>query len=171
MTTQIYVIRHAKAGARDRWTGPDELRPLTEGGWRQARGLVETLAGRPLTRILSSPYVRCVQTVEPLAEDRDLPVEAMPELREGMAFDLVEKVALGASVDGPIALSVHGDAIRALVDDLRRRGVLNGNGDGDVRKGCTWILDADRGSIVEARYVPPPGNDETPGDGRAQSSP
>jgi 8-oxo-dGTP diphosphatase len=156
VTTPIYVIRHAKAGDRERWTGPDELRPLTGGGWRQANGLVETLAGRPLTRILSSPYVRCVQTMEPLAEEREIPVEAIPELGEGMAFDLLEKIAVGASASGPAALSVHGDVLRALVDDLRERGILNGNGRGDVRKGCIWILQVHRGTIVEARYVPPP---------------
>jgi phosphohistidine phosphatase SixA len=156
VTTPIYVIRHAKAGDRERWTGPDELRPLTDAGWRQANGLVERLAGRPLTRILSSPYVRCVQTMEPLADEREIPVEAISELGEGMAFDLLEKVAVGASASGPAALSVHGDVLRALVDDLRERGVLSGNGRGDVRKGCIWIVQVHRGGIVDARYVAPP---------------
>ena len=156
MTTPVYVIRHAKAGDRDRWAGPDELRPLTDAGWRQALGLARVLAHRPITRILSSPYVRCIQTLEPLARERALRVEAVPELGEGMAFDLVEKVAVDAAANGPAAISVHGDALKALIDDLRHRGILNGNGHGDVRKGCTWILQIDQATIVDAHYVAPP---------------
>src|SRR5262249_55413614 len=63
----VYLVRHAKAGSREQWRADDDLRPLTTKGWRQAEGLVEAFADRPLASILSSPAVRCVQTVEPLA--------------------------------------------------------------------------------------------------------
>ena len=81
--TRSYLVRHGEAGDRHAWHDPDELRPLTEEGWRQAKALVDLLADAEIDRLLSSPYVRCVQTLEPLAEARGLPVETTPVLAEG----------------------------------------------------------------------------------------
>ena len=67
MTGPIYLVRHAKAGHRERWTDDDEVRPLTKKGWRQAKALVELFDTQPFARLVSSRYVRCVQTLEPLA--------------------------------------------------------------------------------------------------------
>ena len=67
---------------RSEWEGDDRLRPLDERGRRQAEALVDALAAFPITRIFSSPYDRCVQTVEPLAAQRGLPVELREELGE-----------------------------------------------------------------------------------------
>jgi 8-oxo-(d)GTP phosphatase len=81
--TKVFLVRHASAGNRKKWTGDDRLRPLDEHGFREAEGLVELLQeGRP-TRVLSSGYVRCRQTVEPLAEALGLEVEEYAELAEG----------------------------------------------------------------------------------------
>ena len=80
----VYLVRHARAGHRATWQGEDDsLRPLDERGRRQADALVAQLADREFARILSSPFARCVQTVEPLAEARGLPVEAVDSLAEG----------------------------------------------------------------------------------------
>jgi 8-oxo-dGTP diphosphatase len=70
-----YLVRHAHAGDKHTWTGPDPLRPLSEPGRREAHGLLTQLRDYPITRILSSPAVRCLQTVEPLAQRRGLPIE------------------------------------------------------------------------------------------------
>jgi phosphohistidine phosphatase SixA len=70
-----YLVRHAHAGDKRAWTGPDRLRPLSGSGRREAHGLLVQLRPYPVVRILSSPAVRCVQTVEPLAQRRGLPVE------------------------------------------------------------------------------------------------
>ena len=64
----LYLVRHAKAGQRDRWDGPDHLRPLTRAGRAQAQALAAWLANEPISRLLSSPYVRCIQTLEPLSQ-------------------------------------------------------------------------------------------------------
>src|SRR6266545_4741978 len=70
----IYLLRHAHAGNKRTWSGPDGRRPLSAAGRREAAGLVRVLDGRPITTILSSPALRCEQTVQPLAEHRSLPV-------------------------------------------------------------------------------------------------
>ena len=99
----LYLIRHAKAGHRQRWEGPDHVRPLTRSGRRQAEALVEQFRDAPFTRLVSSPYVRCRQTLEPLSRERGLPVEDAGELEEGVGanetFRLIS--ALGPTTAAP----------------------------------------------------------------------
>jgi 8-oxo-dGTP diphosphatase len=78
----MLLVRHAWAGDRDEWDGDDRERPLDERGQAQARELVERFAGYPVEAILTSPYRRCVETVEPLARARGLDVELRTELGE-----------------------------------------------------------------------------------------
>ena len=74
----LLLVRHAHAGDRYRWEGPDSVRPLSAAGQAEAAGLLIRLEDYPLERILSSPTVRCQQTVQPLARDRYLGVECHP---------------------------------------------------------------------------------------------
>jgi phosphohistidine phosphatase SixA len=62
----LLVVRHAEAGDRSTWEGPDALRPLSPSGHLQAEGLVVRLEDYPIERILCSPTLRCRQTVQPL---------------------------------------------------------------------------------------------------------
>ena len=81
----IFLVRHAHAGSRSRWTGDDALRPLSTRGHEQANGLVGVIGDAPIGHILSSPYVRCMETVVPLAAARGLAVEPVDALAEGAA--------------------------------------------------------------------------------------
>jgi 8-oxo-dGTP diphosphatase len=146
----VLLIRHAKAGDRERWQGDDRLRPLTPSGRRQAEALVEQLAEYPIGRILSSPYVRCVQTVEPLAAARGLPVEETGDITEGAGTGPLRRL-LGEV--GDAALCTHGDVVQDFVEWLHHRGVAV---DGGLAKGSTWVLDVVHGEVVAARYLPPP---------------
>jgi 8-oxo-dGTP diphosphatase len=149
----VYLIRHGKAGSRSDWDGPDELRPLSKAGRRQAKGLAKLLRNEPIARVVSSAYVRCVQTVAPLAESKGLPVEVADELAEGTPLDevlrLIEKVA-----DKPTVLCTHGDVVENLRSHLHERRVpLEG---GLVfAKGSTWVFDVEGGDIRRGRYLPP----------------
>jgi phosphohistidine phosphatase SixA len=127
----LVVIRHARAGDSSEWTGDDRKRPLDERGARQAAALVDELADFPLARILSSPYDRCVQTVEPLAVQRGLEVELRAELGEARQ---VEGVALVRSLVGePVAVCVHGCLPEATFGErLKKGGMLFVDGDGRV---------------------------------------
>ena len=77
-----YPVRHAHAGNKRAWAGPDSARPLSIAGRQEAHGLLTRLRDYPISRILSSPSVRCLQTVEPLAKDRALVPVSEPELAE-----------------------------------------------------------------------------------------
>ncbi|MEO8293415.1 MAG: phosphoglycerate mutase family protein [Actinomycetota bacterium] len=149
----VYLVRHAKAGDRRAWTEDDRLRPLSKKGRRQAEALVGAFSGLGVGRVLSSPYVRCEQTVRPLALDR------------GLSLDLTEALAEGAPLEGLLEIIAdlddvalvacgHGDLLPAMIDHLRRRGVPTD--DGATKKGSTWLLERERGAIVRARYLPPP---------------
>ena len=152
----LYVVRHAKAGIRAAWSGPDEERPLTRRGRKQARRLVERFQGLDIQRILSSPFVRCMQTVEPLAEARGLPVEVATELREGAS---VEELlgALAWLDEGPTVVCGHGTEIRSMIDRLEAGGATIEGARG-IAKGSVWVLDREGERIVAAHYLPaPPG--------------
>jgi 8-oxo-(d)GTP phosphatase len=153
-TSPLYLVRHAKAGVREEWAARDEIRPLTEEGFLQAQLLVDDLDGLPIDSIISSPYVRCRQTVEPLARARGLSIEDEARLAEGTPASAVWEL-LGALGDRAGALCTHGDIIELVLDRLVREGTI-AEQDVVLKKGSTWVLDARDGRIVRAHYLPPP---------------
>jgi 8-oxo-dGTP diphosphatase len=155
MDEPIYLVRHAKAASRGDWREDDDLRPLTDKGLGQAAGLRAQLGLTDVRRVWSSPSLRCVQTVEPLADELAVPVDRLEALREGTrarrAIDAVR------ALDGPSVACTHGDVLAAIVESIPAAGRTGAAG---WKKGATWVLDRDGGDLVGARYVPPPGDGE-----------
>lgn len=152
----VLLVRHAKAGEREAWDGPDHLRPLSKKGWAQAARLAEDLAGQGITRVVSSPYLRCVQTVEPLAERLGVGVEESDALAEGASMDQIAGL-LHAVGDETAVLCTHGDVIPTLLRLLVRRDGLRLPPAFPCAKGSTWVLRPDGdGRMVQARYLPAP---------------
>ncbi|MEX5709141.1 histidine phosphatase family protein [Parafrankia sp. FMc6] len=78
----LLLVRHAVSVAPT-LDGPDEHhRPLSAAGHEQAVALVAALAGFGVSRVVSSPYRRAVQTIEPTAQALGLPVYHRDDLRE-----------------------------------------------------------------------------------------
>ena len=150
---KVFFIRHAKAGNRYKWTDPDHLRPLTKPGWKQAEALVLQLDPEKIARIFSSYYVRCVQTVEPLAKAGGLVVEPHDALVEGAQTSAALDLIRGA--EEPIALCTHGDVMENVVGHLQDAGV-DGADPSLGKKGSTWVLSINGGRVVEATYLEPP---------------
>ncbi len=146
-----YLVRHAKAGSRERWTRPDRERPLTEAGRIQAAGLARILAATTRS-VVSSPYVRCLETVAPLAEAVGLRVEEDGRLAEGEE----PSWAMGrlASTPGSV-LCTHGDVMASIVTSLADSRVPM-TGGMQWAKGATWAFAIAGGRIVGGRYLPPP---------------
>ena len=139
----VYLVRHARAGNRSKWKKPDHLRPLSKVGRRQAEGLhdvvINDLGQRRkarITNVLSSPYVRCVQTVEPLAEALGLEIE-LDERLGATRLHEVEEV-LERLRGEHVAVCTHGD--------------LPWLGDRKFKKGATWVVDDE---LVPSRYIEP----------------
>jgi len=116
----VYLVRHASAGARANWQGDDRLRPLDLRGLRQAEGLVDQLGRRQFDRIVSSPFVRCVESVVPLAMARGLAVEHEDALAEGAGADAA--LALFRSATVPLVACVHGDLCQELLGEKTKKG-------------------------------------------------
>lgn len=150
----LYLVRHAKAGQRADWDGDDALRPLSKKGQRQAIVVADRLAERSPTRLLTSPYVRCRQTLEPLAELVDLKIDDDQRLAEGAAFE--DTLALLEALPDGAVLCSHGDVIPEVVQALVRRG-MDVTGEPDWRKASVWLLDRDAsGNVVSGSVWPPP---------------
>ena len=152
----IYLVRHAKAGDRSSWAGDDFLRPLVAAGSAASRRRCSTqFAGLPIDRLLSSPYVRCMETLVPLGGERMLAIEPVRALTEGASLEdaltLVRKHAHHDAV-----MCSHGDVIPMLLDHYAAQGVDLGPTP-VCPKGCTWMLEVDAtGDVASATYVTPP---------------
>jgi 8-oxo-dGTP diphosphatase len=142
--TLLLLLRHATAGHRAPGADDDHLRPLDEQGRRQAAAYPALFAGYGIRRVLTSPYVRCRQSVEPLASAAGLAVEEREELAEGVAR--AEPWSLVTELGGETAvLCSHGDVLDLLLGE-------------EPPKGSTWVVDADPsgGSLRRRRFLPPP---------------
>jgi 8-oxo-dGTP diphosphatase len=158
----IWLVRHACAGHKEDWEGDDDARPLDPAGWAQADALATLLAPMGPARLVSSPVLRCVQTLEPLARRTGLPIERRDELRASSPIDvaaLVARVLRDAAFDGSVACT-HGEVMQPLLEGWRRSGLVVEGGDpGDEHllfKGSAWRLDQHGGELHLRLYAPFP---------------
>ena len=152
----ILLVRHARAGRRDRWRGDDRLRPLSKAGQAQAQALQRLVRsiGEEQARLVSSPWLRCIETLAPLAAVLGLAVEADDTLAEGMGDKAVE--AMGRWMDGPPGVfCTHGDVVERILAELADNGVDLGRRP-QAAKGSVWVLTGSEGTVHTARYLPPP---------------
>ena len=150
----VFLVRHAKAGSRGDWDGPDHLRPISRKGQRQAEAIAELLRGEGVKRVMSSRFVRCVQTVRPLADLLGLDVEVHDALAEGASIHAGIALVEEAAGDNAVLCS-HGDVIPALLDALHDRDGLAIPPGFDFAKGSTWVIEGPAPPFVVARYVAP----------------
>lgn len=151
----LYLVRHAKAGERREWSGDDDQRPLSTAGWKQAERLAARLARAEPSVLVSSPYVRCVQTLEPLATLVGEQVSLDARLGEGARFE--DALALLHELPDASVLCSHGDVIPTTIEALVRRG-LEVRSAPDWRKASVWVLHRNgRLAFTRAKVWPPPG--------------
>lgn len=151
----LLVVRHGHAGSKDHWSGDDALRPLTERGMEEAAGLVDLLAGYRPRRIISSPLVRCVQTVRPLAARLGRAIEVASQLGPAAGEGAAMFVRALGGQKGPIVLCTHGETIEALQLHLDSDGPSSFKPGGVHEKGSVWVLDARGGKLRSAEYLAP----------------
>lgn len=136
----IHLVRHAEAGS-----APHEHTGLEPTGHRQAARVAEVLGALPITRVLSSRYVRCVETVTPLAARLGLAVEQHPALCEEAAIE--DTWALLESLTGAeVVVCTHGNVLSPVLDRVHRRGAEIVGDAWTIDKASVWSLEpaADR---------------------------
>ncbi|WP_314685738.1 histidine phosphatase family protein [uncultured Bifidobacterium sp.] len=78
----LIIVRHAKAEPRKLWQGTDAGRPITPKGAAAAYALNRELACFAPTRLVSSPWTRCLETLEVFSWQTGMPIDIAPELTE-----------------------------------------------------------------------------------------
>ncbi len=153
-TGTLRLLRHTTAGNRAKWAGQDQNRPLTKKGRREAEVIAESLRDAGIERILSSPYDRCVQSVEHLSKVTGARIEISDVLAEEPDLD-----ATYALVDGLVGANAvicsHGDVIPALINRMMWAG-LSLSSRFYCSKGSIWEVEVDGGKFTTGHYVPPP---------------
>jgi 8-oxo-dGTP pyrophosphatase MutT (NUDIX family)/phosphohistidine phosphatase SixA len=80
-TVPVILLRHAKAVAKSHWKRADDRRPLDDSGRADAKALAELLACfGARARLITSPAVRCVETLRPFAELSGAELRVEPSL-------------------------------------------------------------------------------------------
>ena len=144
------LLRHADAGLKSEWCGPDEWRGLTELGHEQASAVVAMVGDLPIQRILSSPSLRCRQTVVPLARARELDVEPCWQLdRDAEPADVL---ALLADPDTSAAvICTHRETLQAVFRHLTWLPDAIAQASDPMEKAAAWILYGTVGSAQPGR--------------------
>lgn len=175
-TMELLLVRHAKALPRHRWDGRDVDRPLSDRGLRQAAELARRYASRPVAAVFSSPSLRCVDTVVPLAETCGLTVKEEPLLGDLAAADPPRDVlsdadsaldwlggrglrfcrqAAAAQAGEVVVACSHGDLIPVTLDLLFAQDGLDVADSGN-QKGSVWTLRFHGTRCIDAHYEPAP---------------
>lgn len=131
--TQLHLLRHADAGDPLAWHGPDDRRPLSDKGRRQADRLgrfLATMAFRP-DAILTSPKARAAQTAEIVGGHLGVTVTVDERLGDPLGLDELELVLRAAGdPDRPLIVGHDpdfSDLVTVLCDTSRvpmRKGAL-----------------------------------------------
>jgi 8-oxo-dGTP diphosphatase len=156
---RLTIVRHASAGTKRAWPGPDSERPLDAAGERDARELARLLAKHPVGRLISSPAVRCTQTLQPLAELSGRPVETWDGLGTDRGPTTLKTCLLDPGLEHAV-LCTHGEAMRPLLRSIDLDHLATSDLPGDRRrlltKGSAWRLRVtSRGKVVELLHVVP----------------
>jgi 8-oxo-(d)GTP phosphatase len=139
----MLLLRHGSAGERLSSPGVDRFRRLDEAGRTIARQLAWAFADREITRIVSSPLARCVESVAPLAASRGLVVENRWELEPEASLN----------------------DLRILLDDLPETALVCTHReifekllgwDVTCEKGGAWVLERNGSELVPTLYIAPP---------------
>ncbi|WP_346768886.1 NUDIX hydrolase [Crystallibacter degradans] len=84
-TYPFIVVRHAKAKPRSSWTRAEGERPLAATGLRQALAVCRLLASWQPKRVVSSPWLRCMQTITPYANSQKSKIRSVEAITEHSA--------------------------------------------------------------------------------------
>jgi 8-oxo-dGTP diphosphatase len=154
----LLLVRHAKAGSRRDWDGPDEERPLEAQGRRQAAQLAVVLPLFGPLELLTAEPVRCRQTLEPLAERTGLELRTLPEVgeeryaadpRAGLAA--VERLLEPTEGPGVRVVCSQGGAIPSMLVSLGVR--FEGTRlHPPAAKGSVWALGGRPGALLADYY-------------------
>ncbi len=139
-TTSVrLLLRHADAGVRVHAGAADEWRGLSAQGHLEAEDVVGRLRGLPLLHVLSSPSLRCRQTVVPLARALDVDVEPRHELAVDAGPGRLLRFLGDPETDAAV-LCTHREALELLFSELALRGTTVPAMGQPMEKAAAWLV-------------------------------
>ena len=155
---RLTILRHATAGHKGDFAGPDVGRPLDEAGERDAVGLLGVLGRYGVSRLLSSPATRCIQTLGPLAEVLDMPIELWDGLGPDADSSNLEACLTNRAFDRAV-LCTHGEVMSPLLETDAFRSLIRTGGlerGALLTKGTAWRLRlTPKGRIIDFNHLVP----------------
>lgn len=156
-TETVLIVRHGTAGIKSRYKGDDRSRPLDKNGRAQAESLAGQLMAFGATDIYAADRARCIQTVEPLAQELGATISAEASLTEeayaadpDAAHNRIIKIA---AQGGTPVICTQGKVIPYLL--AWWQGIEKPDKSRN-RKGSTWVLSLDGDEVVAADYIDSP---------------
>lgn len=125
-TWTVVIARHGRARKRSAWKGGEDDRPLTNPGHGQARAIVPVLAAYGAEELITSPWVRCHDTLVPYAEASGLDLLGAPQLTEHAAKKDPAGVRslvgdLLSIRDDPTVLCTHRPVLPVILSAVERK--------------------------------------------------
>ena len=121
-TFALIALRHGKAVPPGSWPGPDATRPLEQVGMVQAHRSARAISTYSPQKLLSSTAVRCLATIEPLAEMTGLRVKSRAHLgqdaHEEGTSDLYRMVSKRVAKRRTAVLCSHGPVLPDILDEI-----------------------------------------------------
>jgi 8-oxo-(d)GTP phosphatase len=158
-TKTMLIVRHGTAGSKRRYKGDDRNRPLDKHGRAQAELLVGQLLAFGPTSVYAADRLRCVQTIEPVADELGVEIGLERTLTEEAYWRNRDKARrrvldIAAENSSPV-ICTQGKVIPDLIqwwcerDRLKPDKSRNG-------KGSTWVLSMHEGRLIEADHIASP---------------
>lgn len=158
-TKTLLIVRHGTAGSKKRYKGDDRNRPLDKHGRAQAELLVGQLLAFGPTSVYAADRLRCIQTIEPVADELGVEIGLEPRLTEEEYWrnraKARQRVVDIAAADGSPVICTQGKVIPDLIqwwcerDRVKPDKSRNG-------KGSTWVLSMHEGRLIAADHIVSP---------------
>lgn len=153
---RLIVVRHGIAIPKRRWEGADGDRPLTDHGVRQARLVADRLVRYQPLEIISSPSLRCRQTVEPLAARTATKAKTSERLRldaGSRAVKLIHQLLATRPGESTIVLCTHREVLVDALPALAAEFELQLGHRPPGAKGSYWTLRSRGDRLVSSKYT------------------
>ena len=155
---RIILVRHGQAQSKQGWGGQDAIRALVARGRRQADRLGTVIGGGPPSRVISSPAVRCIQTVQPLADKFNLALELSDQLSTDagwLALELCRRLLSSETDESTVVLCTHREVLVEVLPKLSKEFGRKLTHRPPGAKGGVWILRFRAGKLAKIQYRPP----------------
>lgn len=144
----LIIARHASAKGRNGFDGPDTDRPLDETGLSTATALAPLLATYGIRHVVSSPALRCTQTLEPYAHSVSTFIEIDDRLYEDAKPALLRRsVTALLERKKPTVVCTHRQTLPAIFEDLGIDPVA-------LQPGESLVVHHRKGSVCGVEHIP-----------------